>query len=132
MQSIQSEHQEVNNQQLSFTKMFQESSIPPITPSAAFLAHLPEKTFRSSHQGENGQTLVVCLDPKEQSRGGSWMPNTSLWPNDANVCLLSQVLEKGSIPQKYFLSRTAKDGILRRAESRGKVLPPLLKTALEN
>ena len=35
------------------------------------------------------------------------------------------------IPQKYFLSAKACLGILRRAMSRGKQLPPLLKAALE-
>ena len=43
---------------------------------------------------------------------------------------LSQVLEKGSIPQRFFLSSTACAGILRRAEKRGKSLPPSLHAAL--
>lgn len=58
------------------------------------------------------------------------MPNISEWPNDAAVCSLSQVLEQGSIPQRYFLSSTACAGILRRAEKRGKELPPALFAAL--
>jgi hypothetical protein len=73
---------------------------------------------------------VWLLDPKEQLRGGSLMPNTSAWPNDASVCSLSQVLETGSIPQRFFLSSTACAGILRRAEKRGKALPPQLLAAL--
>lgn len=64
--------------------------------------------------GCGGRTLVVCMAPKEQSRGGCSMPNISDWPNDASVCLLSQVLEKGSIPQKFFLSSMACEGMLRR------------------
>ena len=36
------------------------------------------------------------------------MPNISAWPNGATVCFLSQVLETGLIPQKYFLSSTAR------------------------
>ena len=59
------------------------------------------------------------------------MPNISAWPNDAAVCSLSQVLEQGSIPQRYFLSATACAGILRRAEKRGKTLPSALLSALE-
>lgn len=48
------------------------------------------------------------------------------------VCSLSDILEpSGNIPQKYYLSPTACLGILRRAESRGKALPPMLKDALE-
>jgi hypothetical protein len=58
------------------------------------------------------------------------MPNGLEWPNDAAVCLLSQVLETGSIPQQYFLSAKACAGILRRAEKRGKKLPEPLKAAL--
>ncbi len=70
------------------------------------------------------------MDPKEQSRGGFRTPNISAWPNDAAACSLSQVLVRGSIPEKYNLSSTACAGILRRAARRGKVLPPLLERAL--
>lgn len=55
--------------------------------------------------------------------------NTSVWPKDASVCSLSQVLETTVAP-KYFLSPTACAGILRRAEKRGKDLPPSLFAAL--
>lgn len=82
--------------------------------------------------GVSGQTLVMCLDPKGQSRGASSMPNISEWPNDAAVCLLSQVLEQTSIPQRYFLSAKACAGILRRAEKRAKKLPPMLEQALRS
>lgn len=84
----------------------------------------------SNRQGENGRTLVVCMDPGEQSHGGFWMPNISAWPNDAAVCSLSQVLEQGSIHSKYYLSAKACAGILRRAEARGKTLPEPLLLAL--
>ena len=43
---------------------------------------------------------------------------------------LSQILE-ADVPQKYYLSAKACAGILRRAERRGKELPPMLKAALE-
>lgn len=111
-------------------KMSRECSVTSPTPSAAFSQLLSEKGTRWNRQGENGQTLVVCLAPKEQRRGGWLTPNISEWPNAAVVCLLSQVLEKGSTPSKYFLSSTACAGILRRAEKRGKTLPPLLHQAL--
>ncbi len=52
-------------------------------------------------------------------------------PNVAVASSLSQVLERGSIPQKYFLSKKACAGILRRAENRGKRLPDALRLALE-
>ncbi len=101
------------------------------THSGAFWAGLPGKMARWSHQGANGRTLVLCMDPSAQSLGGPWTPNISEWPNDAAVCSLSQVLEKGSIPQRFFLSGTACAGILRRAEKRGKQLPPSLHAALQ-
>ena len=43
---------------------------------------------------------------------------------------MSQILEDAP-PPKYYLSRKACLGILRRAEERGKSLPPQLKEALE-
>ena len=48
----------------------------------------------------------------------------------AAVCSLSDVLETGDVPQRYFLSATACRGILRRAEKRGKDLPEALHEAL--
>ena len=53
----------------------------------------------------------------------------SEWPNDAAVCSLSDVLETGEVPQRFFLSATACKGILRRAEKRGKKLPEQLQQA---
>ena len=113
-------------------KTYRASSAPKTTLSGAFWLGLPEKMSRYSHQGKNGGTLVLCMDPKEQSHGGPWTPNISDWPNDASVCSLSQVLEKGSIPQRFFLSGTACEGILRRAEKRGKALPDALHAALRS
>jgi hypothetical protein len=46
------------------------------------------------------------------------------------VASLSEVLETGPLPEKYSLSPRACSGILRRAERRGKELPPMLKAAL--
>ena len=43
---------------------------------------------------------------------------------------LMDVLES-DVPQKYYLSPKACRGILRRAERRGKALPPLLHQALQ-
>jgi hypothetical protein len=44
---------------------------------------------------------------------------------------LSDVLETGPLPQRFYLSQKACAGILRRAEKRGKELPPMLREALE-
>jgi hypothetical protein len=65
-----------------------------------------------------------------------WTLNTSEWnhtlapyPNDDAVCSLSDVLETGDVPQRYYLSAKACAGILRRAEKREKELPPALSAA---
>ena len=52
-------------------------------------------------------------------------------PSAENASHLSQILEASPHP-KYSLSAKACLGIVRRAERRGKELPPLLKTALLN
>ena len=57
--------------------------------------------------------------------------SSSEWPSDAVVCSLSDTLETGDLPQRFFLSATACQGILRRAEKRGKQLPTQLHHALQ-
>ena len=59
------------------------------------------------------------------------------WPNfrgqsrsAGDVSSLSDILVRGSIPQRYYLTARCAEGILRRAERRGKPLPPVLKDAL--
>lgn len=83
------------------------------------------------------------------SPGGFWTCNGPEWtapcraedggafpapsPNGESVCGLSDLLESPEqVPPKYYLSATACRGILRRAEKRGKDLPPLLATALRS
>ena len=61
---------------------------------------------------------------------GCLMLNTSVWPKDVKECFLSDVLQDGNIQQKYYLSPKACQGILRRAEKRGKKLPNQLYQAL--
>jgi len=56
--------------------------------------------------------------------------NSLEYHKDAAVCSLSDVLETGDVPQRYFLSAKACRGILRRAEKRGKELPMALRQAL--
>ncbi len=62
--------------------------------------------------------------------GGCWMLNTGESPSAAAESSLSQILQD-SVPPKYYLSRNACRGILRRAAKRGKALPEKLKQALE-
>ena len=56
--------------------------------------------------------------------------NTSEFPSAAAVPSLSDILETGNVPRRYYLSATACKGILRRADKRGKALPPQLAAAL--
>jgi len=52
------------------------------------------------------------------------------FPSGDAVCSLSDILETGDLPQRYYLSPRACEGILRRAGNRGKVLPTMLLEAL--
>lgn len=63
-------------------------------------------------------------------RGDCSTLNTGECPSVARESTLSQILEV-NVPEKYYLSARACDGILRRAERRGKDLPAMLKAALE-
>ena len=107
-------------------------------------------TLQSLHvtglDGLSGKTSPVSCHPTEDgilvpSSGrwgnwgmggptGSWTLSGSEWPRDAAVCSLSDVLETGKVPQRYFLSPKACAGILRRAEKRQKTLPEPLRQAL--
>ena len=62
--------------------------------------------------------------------GGCWTPSIGESPNVASESTLWQILEANA-PEKYYLSARACAGILRRAERRGKELPPMLREALE-
>ena len=52
------------------------------------------------------------------------------FPKEENASTLSQIL-MAQVPEKYYLSPKASLGILRRASSRGKQLPEVLRKALE-
>ena len=89
----------------------------------------------ASCQAQEDGTLVPSLGRWENSGMGGptecWTLSSSEFPNGAGVCSLSDVLETGDVPQRYFLSATACKGILRRAEKRGRELPEALRQALE-
>lgn len=61
--------------------------------------------------------------------GASSMRNTGECPSDGVESRLSRILEE-TPPTKYFLSAQACQGILNRAQRRGKDLPEPLKAAL--
>jgi hypothetical protein len=88
----------------------------------------------SCHRTEDG-TLVPFSGA--WSNSGMASPTECLtlstleFPSGAVACSLSDILETGDVPQRYYLSATACRGILRRAAKRGKSLPPSLAAALE-
>lgn len=72
--------------------------------------------------GGESSMLNILEAPKE----------TSSFPKEGEGYGLSQILEKSTdVPKKYFLSAKACQGIINRSERRNKVLPPILKKALE-
>lgn len=80
--------------------------------------------------GLNGPAPEPFWQTTTRWRGEQWMPSTGAFPNVACASRLSSILQV-AVPEKYYLSRRACEGILRRASRRGKQLPELLKTALE-
>lgn len=73
---------------------------------------------------------IVSVETDGALRTEFLMRNTGEYPSVAVESTLSQILED-NVPEKYYLSQKACEGILRRAERRGKKLPDVLKTALE-
>lgn len=110
----------------------------------------PSDSWRLWHKfsppGSFGRTCRdVCpptedgtLEPSSEGWGNAGMGspiafltlNTSEFHSAADASSLSDILETGGLPQRYYLSPTACRGILRRAEKRGKELPPALEQAL--
>ena len=87
------------------------------------------------HQMEEGiweSSSGRWLNSGMGSRTGFLTLNTSEYPNAVEESSLSDVLEMtGEHLHKYSLSAKAAQGILRRANKRGKVLPDQLQKALE-
>ena len=82
----------------------------------------------SAFWGNSGMgTPIECLTLNTSEHAAS----PGLSHNAAAVCSLSDILETGDVPQRYFLTAKACQGILRRAGKRGKDLPPQLARALQ-
>ena len=77
-----------------------------------------------------GNLLGPCWEKNSPLLGAFWTLNTGASPKDAVESSLSRILQ-AEVPRRYYLSKTACLGILRRAEERGKELPVQLKAALE-
>ena len=102
-----------------------------------------QSSKRSSASQSRKPPILKCLKKAGTPGGattmkweddGAWlgecmMRNTGESPNAAVVFRLSQILEE-TPQEKYSLSAKACQGILRRAERRGKDLPKLLKEVL--
>lgn len=113
-------------------------------PLAAKKAQTSRQSSRKpSASSSRKPPMCLCLKKDGQQQGAStmtWEDGALLGaytthsfgesPSEDAESRLSQILEDSPHP-KYYLSAKACDGILRRAEKRGKELPPMLKTALE-
>ena len=62
------------------------------------------------------------------SHGECWTLNSSEYPSAAAACFLSDILEP-SAPQRFYLSPRACRGLLRRARTKERSLPPELEEA---
>ena len=93
------------------------------------------RTSPASCQAEEDGTLVPSSGAWSNSGMGSPTECLTLssleFHSAADACSLSDILETGDVPQRFFLSAKACAGILRRADKRGKKLPEALAIALE-
>ena len=125
-----------------------------MTLEARFASPIADFLRRCVPGGSSGRTSQECSAPTEVrifvhssgrlmksgilSRGECWTLNMCEWTGtlvpflkEDGVCSLSDILETGAIQPRYYLSPDACRGILRRAESRGRELPEVLRQALE-
>lgn len=79
---------------------------------------------------QDGPTPTASWETDGRCLTGFLMHNIGESPKDAVVCTLSSILQ-ADVPKRFYLSARACEGILRRAERRGKVLPVILEKALK-
>lgn len=104
----------------------------PQTQEAIFLSWLGHWLgANSAYQPVGGEMPVLLSGRTGSSNGACWTRSSLEWRSGAVVCSLSSILETGPVEARYFLSQRACSGILRRAENRGKNLPPQLLQALQ-
>jgi hypothetical protein len=122
-----------------FGKMFPEpfqaesqkgqTSPPSLKKSSKSQSRMPVcKCVYLTEDGQNPGAITLRM-VDGALLGGFTMPSFGESPREENASLLSQILED-SAPQKYCLSARACEGILNRAQRRGKELPLELKEAL--
>ena len=78
----------------------------------------------------SGKTQERFWEIISQSHGGYLTRLVGEFPREENASTLSQIL-MAQVQEKYYLSPKDSLGILRRASSRGKQLPEVLRKALE-
>ena len=78
---------------------------------------------------KSGNTQESSWEKVTALPGVSMTLNFGAYPSVAKESTLSSILQMDA-PERYCLSRTACQGILRRAEKRGKELPGMLRDAL--
>jgi hypothetical protein len=121
-------------------KMFPEHSQATMettsTLSSKRLRKLPPPTWMSLDLRAKvrqidliGDTLAASWEMGIPSHGELSTPNTGEYPSDVVESTLSQILQANA-PEKYYLSARACQGILNRAERRGKKLLQMLEEAL--
>lgn len=118
-----------------FGKMFPERSVQTAEKtSAPCWKNLPawkNRTlqFLDLRGGADGAKPEQSPETDGLWHGDSLTLNIGEFPNAERESLLSQILED-NVPQKYYLSARACQGILTRASRRGKPLPEVLRQAL--
>jgi hypothetical protein len=83
-----------------------------------------------SHNADEGFVSLLISTDTPLRKSYLARVNTTEAPSEEIVSRLSDILEKNPDP-KYNLSAKACQGILNRANRRGKTLPPMLQEALE-
>ena len=121
-----------------FGKTYPEHSVPTAAkisePCWKNLPALHNQTFQFLDLrvgGADGAKPEQSPETDGLWHGDSSMLNTGESPNAERESRLSWILED-NVPQKYYLSKRACQGILTRASRRGKPLPDILKQALLN
>lgn len=131
--------QQITFLDMPYGKMFREHSLPQEREcqkektSDVFLRSSSKSTSRQPRclrliKGDGPTPMLSWVTD------GAWLTEYSMlnggYHSVGRESTLSQVLEMNA-PEKYWLSSRACEGILRRASKRGKQLPEMLQTALE-
>lgn len=124
-----------------------EPASPGKDQDCSMKPHESQTLFSDQGDGSSLRTYPDYLAPMEELTSGSfsrrwptsgfttspgecWTADTSECPNEGGeYSSLPDVLE-ATVPSRFYLSQKAAAGILRRAEKRGKNLPPALDKAL--